>query len=61
MRHQWIRPNQNSFDPTENRGICSDAQREAKQRKNGKSRTAQEHSKTEAKILEKRLHSFRFV
>ena len=28
MWHEWIRPDQNSFDPTEHRGICPDAQRE---------------------------------
>src|SRR5262249_46493325 len=40
MWHQWIRPNQNSFDQTENRRICPDTECEAKQRKNGKSGTA---------------------
>src|SRR5205823_4601919 len=56
MWHERIRPNQNSFDPTEHRSIRPDAECEAKQRKNGKSGTAPKHSQTEAKILEKRLH-----
>jgi hypothetical protein len=57
---QRIRPDQNSFDPTKHRGVGPDAKSQAKQRKNRKSRTAQKHPKTEAKILEKCLHSFRF-
>ena len=40
MWHERIRPNQNSFDPTEHRSIRPDAECEAKQRKNGKSGTA---------------------
>jgi hypothetical protein len=60
VQHQRIRANQNAFNPTEHRGICADAENEAKERENGKSRTAQKHPETEAKILEKCLHSFRF-
>ena len=30
MWHERIRPNQNSFDPTEHCGVCPDAEREAK-------------------------------
>jgi hypothetical protein len=56
MWHQWIRPNQNSFDPTEHRSICPDAESKAKQRKNGKPGTAQKYSKAEPKILDERLH-----
>jgi hypothetical protein len=56
MRYERIRPNQNSFDPTEHRSIRPDAECEAKQRKNGKSGTAPEHPEPEAKILKKRLH-----
>src|SRR5438067_11505313 len=56
MWHERIRPNQDSFDPTEHCGVCPDAECEAKQRKNRKSGAAQKHPKTEAKILEKRLH-----
>src|SRR5262249_44982993 len=59
VRDQRIRANQNSFDPTEHRGVGSDAECEAKQRKNGKSRTAPKHPEAEAKILEKRLHLVR--
>src|SRR5262249_14763831 len=32
MWHERIRPDQNSFYPTEHRGICADAESEAKQR-----------------------------
>src|SRR5215469_15777399 len=58
MWHKRIRPNQNSFNPTEHRGVCPNAKGEAKHRKNGKSGTAQEHSETEPKILKKCLHQF---
>src|SRR4029077_5584298 len=56
MWHERIRPNQNSFDPTEHCGVCPDAECEAKQCKDRKSGTAQEHSGTEPKILKKCLH-----
>jgi hypothetical protein len=56
MWHKRIRPNQNSFDPTEHRSIGPYAECEAKQRKNEKSGTAPEHPEAEAKILQKCLH-----
>jgi hypothetical protein len=42
MWNERIRPDQNSFYPTEHCGICADAESEAKQRKNGKPGAAQE-------------------
>jgi hypothetical protein len=60
VRHQGIRADQNSFDPTQNGCVGADAQRQAKDSQYGKARTAPKHPKTEAKILEKVLHCFRF-
>src|SRR5215475_1771967 len=56
---QRIGADQNSFDPTQNGCVGADAQRQAKDSQYGKARTAQKHPKTEAKILDERLHLFR--
>src|SRR5262249_27856910 len=56
MWHERIRPNQNSFDPTEHRGVGSNTECEAKNCQDGKARTASKHPEAEAKVLEKRLH-----
>jgi hypothetical protein len=59
VRDQRIGADQNSFDPTQHGCVGADAQRQAKDSQYGKARTAPKHPKTEAKILEKVLHSFR--
>jgi len=56
MCHEWIRPDQNPFDPTQNGRVGANAQRQAKDRQYGKAGTSQEHSQAEAKVLEKGLH-----
>src|SRR5436190_15443656 len=56
MRDERVRPNEYSFDPTENRRHSADAERQTKNCQNGKAGTAAKHSEAEAKVLEKRLH-----
>jgi hypothetical protein len=58
VRDERVRPDQDSFDPTEHGCVCRDPECEAKHREDRKSGIAQEHPKTEAKIVEQRLHSF---
>jgi hypothetical protein len=50
------RANQNSFDPTEHRGIGSYTECEAKNCQDGKAGTAPKYSEAEAKVLQKGLH-----
>jgi hypothetical protein len=56
MRDERVRPNEYSFDPTENRRSGADAERQTENSQNGKARTAPKHSEAEAQVLEKRLH-----
>src|SRR5207244_1519702 len=53
VRDEWIWANQNSFDPTQHRGVGSDAEREAKYCQNRKARRPQKHSHAEANVLNK--------
>src|SRR4051812_20375774 len=45
------RPQQNAFDPTEDRGVSSDTKSQAEQRKECKTWAASHHAKTEVQIL----------
>ncbi len=56
MRDERIRMDENSFDPTQGRGVRPDTQCQTENSKNGKARTAPKHSEAEAKVLEKGLH-----
>ena len=56
MRHERVRANQNSFDPTKYGGVCADPQSQAKDRQDGKAGTASKHSESKPKVLQKRLH-----
>jgi hypothetical protein len=56
MRDERVRPNEYSFDPTENRRRGADAERQTENSQNGKARSAPKHSETETKVLKKRLH-----
>jgi hypothetical protein len=49
--YSWKRPQQNSFDPTENRCCRADPEGQAEDSENRKARIASEHSDSEAKIL----------
>ena len=51
MGHGRKRPQQDSFDPTEDGSGRADAQSQAKDRQNRKARTAPEHAEAEAKVL----------
>src|SRR5258708_10737493 len=51
VSHKRIRAEQYPFDPTENRGIRADTQRQTKDRQDRKSRTPPQHPQTEAYIL----------
>src|SRR5882724_2261724 len=53
MRDQRVGANQNPLDPTEDRGVGSDPERETKNRENGKTRAAHEHARAEANVLQK--------
>src|SRR6266404_4264948 len=50
--YRRVRTEQNPFDPTEDRGIRADSQGEAKDRQDGKARTAPQHPETEAEVLQ---------
>jgi hypothetical protein len=56
MRNEWVRANEDPFNPTKNRSICADPESQAEDCENRKARTAPEHPEAEAKILKKRLH-----
>ena len=53
MRDQRVGANQNSLDPTEDRGVGSDPERKTKDRENGEAGAAPEYAGTETKILQK--------
>ncbi len=48
-----VRPEEDAFDPTEDGSVGADAEGEAKNRQERKSRAAAEHSKAEAEVLKK--------
>ena len=50
------RPQEDAFDPAEDRGVGADAEREAQDRQNGEARAAPEHAKTESEIVEHGLY-----
>src|SRR5204862_179806 len=52
MRDERIRPNENSFDPTQHRGVRSNPERQAKNRQDRESRGAPKHARAEANVLE---------
>jgi hypothetical protein len=49
--NQRERTQENSFDPTENRGTCADSKRQAKNRESGKTGASADHSEGEVQIL----------
>jgi hypothetical protein len=53
MSNQRLGTNQNSFDPAENCGVCSDAERQAQDCGDRESRCAPKHSRAETHVLEK--------
>src|SRR5713226_7668445 len=53
--YRRVRTEQNPFDPTEDRGVRTDSQGEAKDCQDGKARTAPEHPETEAEVLKRSL------
>src|SRR6202011_2087933 len=50
MRHKRIKPDQNSFNPTEDRGIRADAKRQAENYQDRKPRRSQKHSRAEPHV-----------
>src|SRR5207302_7767880 len=52
VRDRRIGSEQDALNPTEDGGVCADAQRQAKNRQDGKSGTASENAQAEANVLQ---------
>src|SRR5882757_9714630 len=55
VRYQRVGTEEDAFDPTENRGVGTDSQGEAKDGQGGNARAAAEHAKADAEILPQRV------